>query len=418
MADNLNQAPNANRLHIAFFGKRNAGKSSVVNAVTGQHLSIVSDILGTTTDPVSKAMELLPLGPVVIIDTPGIDDDGEIGSLRVKKTKQVLNKTDVAVLIVDSEKGLSDFDKDLISAFKAKEIPYVLVYNKSDVKKIDCKAENEIAVSAKTKENINALKEKIAAFGKKEKSTKCIIFDKLNRDDIVVLVTPIDGSAPKGRMILPQVQTIRDILDAYAICITVQPQQLTYALNSLKTKPKLVVTDSQAFAEVKSLVPDDIMLTSFSILIANFKGILETAVKGAASIEMLKNGDTVLISEGCTHHRQCEDIGTVKLPKLLKKYTKKDLCFEFSSGMEFPEDLSRFSLVIHCGGCMLNEREMIFRRKSAENQNTPFTNYGTAIAYMNGILKRSLEIFPQIQKEILKSSLQTRTAFLFYQQIV
>ena len=337
-----------------------------VNAVTGQHLSIVSDILGTTTDPVSKAMELLPLGPVVIIDTPGIDDDGEIGSLRVKKTKQVLNKTDVAVLIVDSEKGLSDFDKDLISAFKAKEIPYVLVYNKSDVKKIDCKAENEIAVSAKTKENINALKEKIAAFGKKEKSTKCIIFDKLNRDDIVVLVTPIDGSAPKGRMILPQVQTIRDILDAYAIC-----------------------------------VPDDIMLTSFSILIANFKGILETAVKGAASIEMLKNGDTVLISEGCTHHRQCEDIGTVKLPKLLKKYTKKDLCFEFSSGMEFPEDLSRFSLVIHCGGCMLNEREMIFRRKSAENQNTPFTNYGTAIAYMNGILKRSLEIFPQIQKEIL-----------------
>lgn len=401
MAENLNQTPNANRVHIAFFGKRNAGKSSVVNAVTGQNLSIVSDVLGTTTDPVSKAMELLPVGPVVIIDTPGIDDSGKIGELRVQKTKQILNKTDVAVLVLDSVTGKSDCDEELIALFKAKEIPYIVVYNKSDLKSIDKLTENEISVSAKTGENINALKEKITLFGNKEKTTNCIISDKLNKDDVVVLVTPIDGSAPKGRMILPQVQTIRDILDAAAVCVTVQPEQLSFTLDNLKTKPKLVVTDSQVFGEVKQLVPADIPLTSFSILMANFKGILKTAVKGAASIEKLKNGDTVLISEGCTHHRQCEDIGTVKLPNWLKQYTNKDFKFEFTSGGEFPEDLNKYALIIHCGGCMLNEKEMLYRQKLAEKQNIPFTNYGTAIAYMNGILKRSLEIFPEIQNEIL-----------------
>ncbi|MDE6723331.1 MAG: [FeFe] hydrogenase H-cluster maturation GTPase HydF [Eubacterium sp.] len=400
MAENLNQTPNANRVHIAFFGKRNAGKSSIVNAVTGQDLSIVSDVLGTTTDPVSKAMELLPIGPVLIIDTPGIDDSGDIGELRVKKTKQILNKTDVAVLIVDSMAGKSDCDDELIALFTAKEIPYIIVYNKSDLKVMDNLADNEISVSAKNGENINALKEKIANIVSKKNNTNRIISDKLSVSEIVVLVTPIDGSAPKGRMILPQVQTIRDILDANAVCITVQPEQLVFTLDNLKVKPKLVVTDSQVFGKVKSLVPDDIPLTSFSILMANYKGILKTAVQGAAHIDKLKNGYKVLISEGCTHHRQCEDIGTVKLPNWLKQCTNKDLEFTFTSGGEFPEDLSEFALVIHCGGCMLNEKEMLYRQKNAENQKIPFTNYGTAIAYMNGILKRSLEIFPDISAEI------------------
>lgn len=401
MANNLNETPNANRLHIAFFGKRNAGKSSVVNAVTGQNLSIVSDVLGTTTDPVSKAMELLPIGAVLIIDTPGIDDSGKIGELRVQKTKQILNKTDVAVLIVDSAAGKSACDEELIALFKAKELPYIVVYNKSDLNCIQQLADYEISVSAKTGEGINALKEKIAFFGKKENNTRCIISDKLKKESIVVLVTPIDGSAPKGRMILPQVQTIRDILDADAVCITVQPEQLSFVLDSLKKKPALVITDSQVFGRVKTIVPDDIPLTSFSILMANYKGILKTAVQGAACIDRLKNGDIVLISEGCTHHRQCEDIGTVKLPGWLKKQTDKLLQFEFTSGGEFPEDLSKYALVIHCGGCMLNEKEMLHRQRCAEEQEIPFTNYGTAIAYMNGILKRSLEIFPEIQNEIL-----------------
>ncbi|MDE5670411.1 MAG: [FeFe] hydrogenase H-cluster maturation GTPase HydF, partial [Eubacterium sp.] len=274
-------------------------------------------------------------------------------------------------------------------------------YNKSDLKKMDNLADNEISVSARTGENINALKDKIAFFGIKEIITKCIICDKLKKEDVIVLVTPIDGSAPKGRLILPQVQTIRDILDANAVCITVQPEQLSFTLENLKVKPKLVVTDSQVFGKVKTLVPDDIPLTSFSILMADYKGILKTAVRGAASIEKLENGDIVLISEGCTHHRQCEDIGTVKLPNWLKKHTDKALQFEFTSGGDFPENLKKYALVVHCGGCMLNEKEMLYRQKSAENQNVPFTNYGTAIAYMNGILKRSLEIFPEIQNEIL-----------------
>lgn len=401
MENNLNETPAANRMHIAFFGRRNAGKSSVVNAVTGQNLSIVSDVKGTTTDPVSKAMELLPIGPVLIIDTPGIDDDGLVGELRVKKAKQILNKADVAVLVVDGSAGKTEFDEELIGIFQDKNIPYIVAYNKSDLKLQDNLSKNEIAVSALNGSNIYELKEKIAAYAKQENNTKRIIGDLLNPTDTVVLVTPIDGSAPKGRMILPQVQTIRDILDANAVCITVQPDQLLFALESLKVNPKLVVTDSQVFGKVKSLVPDEILLTSFSILMAAFKGFLKPAVQGAANIEKLKNGDFVLISEGCTHHRQCEDIGTVKLPEWLKRYTGKELSFQFTSGGDFPENLKKYALVVHCGACMLNEKEMLYRQKLAENQNVPFTNYGTAIAYMNGILKRSLEIFPEIQNKIL-----------------
>ncbi|MEZ3420494.1 MAG: [FeFe] hydrogenase H-cluster maturation GTPase HydF [Eubacterium sp.] len=400
MAENLNQTPNANRLHIGFFGRRNAGKSSVVNAVTGQNLSIISDVKGTTTDPVLKAMELLPIGPVVIIDTPGIDDEGALGMLRVQKTKQILNKTDIAVLVSDSALKMSEAEENLIALFKEKKIPYVIVYNKSDLSKKECRNENELCVSAKTGENIYALKEKITVLAKQENITKRIICDKLSPQDTVLLVTPIDASAPKGRMILPQVQVIREVLDSRAVCITVQPEQLKFALENLKSPPVMVITDSQVFGKVKQLVPQDILLTSFSILFANFKGILKTAVQGAAGIDKLKNGDTVLISEGCTHHRQCEDIGTVKLPAWLKNYTGKDLRFAFTSGSEFPQDLSRYSLVIHCGGCMLNEREMLYRQKCAAEQGVLFTNYGTAIAYMNGILKRSLEVFPEILAEL------------------
>ncbi len=392
----INQTPNANRVHIAFFGKRNAGKSSVVNAVTGQKLSIVSDVKGTTTDPVTKAMELLPVGPVMIIDTPGIDDEGLVGELRVKRAQQIINKTDVAVLVVDGSIGKSVDDDRLIGLFKEKSIPYIVVYNKSDLKKPVVLSENEICVSALNGENINELKEKIASLAKSEESEKKIIGDFLNEGDIVVLVTPIDGSAPKGRMILPQVQTIRDILDAGAVCAVTQTEQLAETLATLKQRPRMVVTDSQAFSVVKDIVPESVALTSFSILFANFKGVLKPAAKGALALENLKDGDTVLISEGCTHHRQCEDIGTVKLPNWIRKHTGKNLKFEFTSGGEFPDELSGYSLVVHCGGCMLNEREMRYRQKCAEDQGVPFTNYGTLIAYMNGILKRGAALFPDI----------------------
>lgn len=392
----INQTPNANRVHIGFFGKRNAGKSSVVNAVTGQKLSIVSNVKGTTTDPVSKAMELLPVGPVVIIDTPGIDDEGLVGELRVRRARQILNKTDVAVLIIDGVIGKTQTDYDLIKLFEEKSLPYIIVYNKSDLSKHDNLKENEISVSAITGENINELKERIAKLAKTEENEKRIIGDFLNPSDIVVLVTPIDGSAPKGRMILPQMQTIRDILDGNALCVVTQTGQLKAALNSLKEPPKMVVTDSQAFSIVKDIVPETVPLTSFSILFANYKGVLKTAAAGASSIEDLKDGDTVLISEGCTHHRQCEDIGTVKLPNWIKKHTGKSIEFEFTSGGEFPEDLSKYSLIVHCGGCMLNEREVLYRQKCAQDQGIPFTNYGTLIAYMNGILKRSSAIFSDI----------------------
>lgn len=396
----LNSTPSAERTHIGFFGRRNAGKSSLVNAITGQELSVVSDIKGTTTDPVYKTMELLPMGPVVIIDTPGFDDEGELGELRIKKTKQILNKTDVAVLIANSSQGLTDTDKELIGMFKAKALPYLIVYNKSDIApKNDC-GDNEISVSALTGDNIHELKEKIAALSKTDGEEKRIIGDLINPDELIVLVTPIDDAAPKGRLILPQQMTIRDILDADAMAVVTKETQLAQTLEKAVSKPAMVITDSQVFGKVNKIVPEDIPLTSFSILMARYKGFLETAVKGAAAINNLRDGDRVLISEGCTHHRQCGDIGSVKLPALLKKTTGAQLNIVLSSGRDFPEDISPYKLVIHCGGCMLNEREVNYRRKCALDCGVPFTNYGTAIAFMNGILKRSLSIFPDLLTEL------------------
>lgn len=397
----LNETPSANRVHIGFFGKRNAGKSSIVNAVTGQDLAVVSEVKGTTTDPVYKSMELLPLGPAMIIDTPGIDDEGALGELRVRKSRQVLNKTDVAVLIIDSAIGKTKEDEELITIFREKKINYVVAYNKSDLagEKLSEK-DNEIHVSAKTGYNIEKLKEKIAALAVTEDPKLKIVGDIINPSDFVVLVTPIDKAAPKGRLILPQQQTIRDILEADATAIVVKEFELRETLESLGKKPKLVITDSQVFAKVSADTPKDIFLTSFSILMARYKGVLETAVKGAKALDSLEEGDTVLISEGCTHHRQCDDIGTVKLPRWIKNYTQKQFNFKFTSGTEFPDNLTEYKLIIHCGGCMLNEREMRYRQKCAEDQNIPFTNYGILIAYMQGILKRSVSMFPNILAEI------------------
>ncbi len=396
----LNDTPSGERIHIGFFGRRNAGKSSLVNAVTGQELAVVSDVKGTTTDPVYKAMELLPLGAVEIIDTPGFDDVGELGELRVKKTRQILAKTDIAVLVVDGCEGMADCDNELVNLFKERNVPYIIVYNKSDISGRETDSENEISVSASAKKNIYELKEKIASLASKNVNERHIIADLISAGDTVVLVTPIDAAAPKGRMILPQVQTLRDILDADGIAVFTKEFQLEETLNKLASPPKMVVTDSQAFGMVSRIVPEDVPLTSFSILMARYKGFLDAAVKGAAKIKELRDGDTVLISEGCTHHRQCGDIGSVKLPALLKKYTGKSLNIELSSGRDFPEDLSRFSLVIHCGGCMLNEREMLHRQNIAATEGVPFTNYGIAIACMNGILRRSLGIFPDLVKEL------------------
>ena len=397
----LNDTPSGERIHIGFFGRRNAGKSSVVNAVTGQELSVVSDVKGTTTDPVTKAMELLPLGPVVIIDTPGFDDEGKLGELRVRKTKQILNRTDIAVLIVDGTSGTNETDAQLTAIFEEKQIPYIIVYNKSDLaEKTDC-TENEIAVSALTGAGIWELKEKIAAFAKAaETAPRHLIADLLQPEDLVVLVTPIDGSAPKGRMILPQVQTLRDVLDADAMAVFTKEHQLEAALKKLAAPPKMVVTDSQAFAMVSRIVPESVPLTSFSILMARYKGFLETAVKGAAAINKLNDGDTVLISEGCTHHRQCNDIGTVKLPGWIEKYSGARPKFAFTSGGEFPADLSEYTLILHCGGCMLNEKEMESRISRAKNSGTPIVNYGIAIAAMHGILPRALSPFPDLQRII------------------
>ena len=391
----LNDTPQSERIHIGFFGRRNAGKSSVVNAVTNQQISVVSDVKGTTTDPVTKAMELLPLGPVVIIDTPGFDDEGALGEMRVKRTKQVLDRVDVAVLVVDGTVGKTGADNELIEIFTGKKIPYIVAYNKSDIsEQTDCS--DGVAVSALDGTNIGLLKEKIAHLTKTDDTKMKICGDLLSEGDFAVLVVPIDSAAPKGRLILPQQQTIRDVLEAGATAIVVRDTELKSTLESLGKKPKLVITDSQAFESVSKDVPEDIYLTSFSILMARYKGFLKSAVEGAAAIDRLKDGDKVLISEGCTHHRQCDDIGTVKLPRWLKNYTGKELVFETSSGKGFPDDLSPYSLVIHCGGCMLNEREVQYRRKFAEDSEVPFTNYGTAIAYMQGILKRSLEIIPDI----------------------
>ena len=396
----MNNSPASERTHIGFFGRRNAGKSSIVNAVTGQELAVVSDVKGTTTDPVYKTMELLPLGPVMIIDTPGFDDEGRLGELRVKKTKQVLNKTDIAVLVVDATEGLKECDKELIALFQAKEINYLIVYNKSDLlEEIPVAGSQEIFASALKKENIFEVKERIAAL-KEQSAEKSIIADKLNRGDFVVLVVPIDSAAPKGRLILPQQQTIRDILDAGAMAIVTKESELTQTLEGLGKKPAMVITDSQVFKTVAPLVPADIPLTSFSILMAKYKGLLDAAAPGAAAIEYLKDGDTILIAEGCTHHRQCDDIGTVKIPNWLRKYTGKDIKVETCSGTEFPEDLTKYAMVIHCGGCMLNEREVRYRTKCAVDQGVPITNYGTFIAYVNGILKRSVEVFPEILEQL------------------
>ncbi len=398
----MNNTPASERTHIGFFGRRNAGKSSIVNAVTGQELAVVSDVKGTTTDPVYKTMELLPLGPVMIIDTPGFDDEGMLGELRIKKTKQVLNKTDIAVLVVDATEGLKECDRELIELFKAKEINYLIVYNKSDLlEEIPTAGSQEIYASALKKENIFEVKEQIAAL-KEQSAEKSIIADKLNRGDFVVLVVPIDSAAPKGRLILPQQQTIRDILDAGAMAIVTKESELTATLEGLGKKPAMVITDSQVFKTVTPMVPSDILLTSFSILMARYKGLLDAAVPGAAAVERLKDGDTILIAEGCTHHRQCDDIGTVKIPNWLRKYTGKDIKIETCSGTEFPEDLTKYAMVIHCGGCMLNEREVKYRTKCAVDQGVPITNYGTFIAYVNGILKRSLEVFPEILEQLEK----------------
>ena len=386
----LNNTPSGERIHIGFFGRRNAGKSSLVNAVTGQELSVVSDVKGTTTDPVYKAMELLPLGAVEIIDTPGYDDEGMLGELRVKKTRQILAKTDIAVLVVDISAGMGDCEKELVQLFKDREIPCIIAYNKGDLSGKEINSDNEITVSARDKKNIHELKEKIAALAGKMGNERRIIGDLLNAGDMVVLVTPIDESAPKGRMILPQVQTLRDILDADAIAVFSEPEQLSQTLEKLSAPPKMVVTDSQVFGKVNDIVPENVPLTSFSILMARYKGFLDTAVKGAAAIDSLKDGDKILVSEGCTHHRQCGDIGSVKLPNMLKKYTGKNFEIVLTSGRDFPEDLTEYSLVIHCGGCMLNEKEIAYRRKLAEMQGVPFTNYGTALSKFSGILERSI----------------------------
>ena len=394
----LNHTPSSERIHIGIFGKRNAGKSSIINAITGQNLAIVSDVKGTTTDPVLKTMELLPLGPVVVIDTPGLDDEGELGELRTQKAYQMLNKTDVALVIIDGQIGIDMEDIKIIEAIEKKKIPYIMVYNKADFegRNIVGNGTDCIWVSATTGRNIEELKRMIVNAVPKEDVGKRLVSDLIEPFDFVVLVVPIDSSAPKGRLILPQQQTIRDILDAGAVAIVVKDTELKETLAKLERKPRMVITDSQAFGKVSKEVPEDVQLTSFSILMARYKGNLQTVVQGAKVLDDLKNGDVVLISEGCTHHRQCEDIGTVKLPRWIKEHTQKEIQFEFTSGTEFPTDLSKYRLIIHCGGCMLNEREMKYRLKCAEDQGIPMTNYGIAIAHMKGILERSIEPFSKV----------------------
>lgn len=393
----LNDTVSAERVHIGFFGKRNAGKSSVVNAVTGQELAVVSAVKGTTTDPVKKAMELLPIGPVMIIDTPGIDDEGALGELRVKKTKEILAKTDVAVLVIDAQKGPDETDNGLIELFRERKIPHLTVYNKSDLlESVPTADAQSVYVSAINNTGIDELKNLIGSLAKTVENKKYIVADLLEDGDVVVLVTPIDESAPKGRLILPQQQTIRDILDRNCTVVCCQDTELVQTLSVLSVKPKLVITDSQAFGRVSKDTPDDIMLTSFSILFARYKGDLEALVSGAAQLGKLKNGDKVLISEGCTHHRQCNDIGTVKMPGWIRNYSEAEPDFHFTSGGEFPDDLSEYSLIVHCGGCMLNEKEMKHRIRAASIAGIPMVNYGIAIATIHGILRRSLEPFPHV----------------------
>ena len=401
----LNNTPSSERVHIGIFGRRNAGKSRIINALTGQSLAIVSDVKGTTTDPVLKAMELLPLGPVVMIDTPGLDDEGALGSLRVQKAYQVLNKTDIAVLVVDGTAGMTREDLLILDRIKDKKIPYVIVMNKADLAGPGAASqaalsgtpdEHVIWVSAADSRNIHELKELIASLAPVEDGGRRIVGDLIHPSDFVVLVVPIDKAAPKGRLILPQQQTIRDILESDATAIVVKEDELSRTLETLGKKPSLVITDSQVFAKVSKATAQDIPLTSFSILFARYKGNLKTVVNGARYLDSLKENDTVLISEGCTHHRQCEDIGTVKLPRWIQEYTGKKLNFTFTSGTEFPLELKAYQLIVHCGGCTLNEREMKYRLKCAQDAGVPMTNYGTAIAYMQGILERSIDIFPSL----------------------
>ena len=402
----LNATPSSERVHIGIFGKRDAGKSSLINAITGQNLAIVSEAKGTTTDPVYKAMELLPMGPVMIIDTPGIDDEGVLGNLRIQKAYQVLNKTDIALVIIDAAVGPSAEDLRLIKRINAKKIPLLIVINKCETINEDKKTAYQallsngklLFVSAEQKLNIFELKEAIAQTVPADENKAQIVADLLSPSDFVVLVVPIDSAAPKGRLILPQQQTIRDILEADAAAIVVKENELTNTLQNLGKRPKLVITDSQVFKKVAAETPADILLTSFSILFARYKGNLQTSVQGVTALESLEDGDKILIGEGCTHHRQCDDIGTVKLPRWIKEYTGKNPEFIFTSGTEFPLDLSPYKMIIHCGACMLNEREMQYRIKCAADQNIPFTNYGITIAYINGILKRTVEPFPQIYK--------------------
>ena len=408
---NMNETPSGERVHIGFFGRRNAGKSSIVNAVTGQELAVVSDVRGTTTDPVSKAMEILPLGPVVVIDTPGFDDEGGLGEKRVAQAKKILGKTDIAVLVVDASEGLKATDGELAGLFRERNIPFLVALNKSDIAEdsedhvlaeeepgllqaVAAGSQGMIHVSALSGDGIYELRERIAALKPAGKEGR-IVADKINAGNLIVLVVPIDKAAPKGRLILPQQQTIRDILDVGAVSVVVRDSELEETLAGLGRKPDLVITDSQVFGKVDRIVPVDVPLTSFSILMARYKGLLDEAVKGVAAVKDLKDGDRVLIAEGCTHHRQCGDIGSVKIPKWLAERTGKDLVYETASGTGFPEDLSGYTLVVHCGGCMLNEKEVTRRTKQAADQGVPITNYGTLIAYLHGILGRSLEIFPE-----------------------
>ena len=395
----LQTTPSAQRLHIGFFGCRNAGKSSLVNAVTGQDLAVVSEVKGTTTDPVMKAMELLPLGPVVIIDTPGYDDEGLLGEQRVMRTKRILNRSDLAVLVVDGTSGIGEADRELLGLFRSKNIPHLVAMNKADLIGTDTARPDEVLyVSALTGRGIEELKERLGAMAPKEDPNHRLLGDLISPGDLVVLVCPIDESAPKGRIILPQQQAIRDILDTGAMAVVCRETELEETFRKLGTKPSLTVTDSQAFGIVDKITPDDIPLTSFSILMARYKGFLKTAAAGAAALGRLRDGDRILMAEGCTHHRQCNDIGTVKIPRWILKHTGKDLVFETCSGREFPEDLSSYAAVIHCGGCMITERDVQYRMRCALDQNVPFTNYGIVIAAMTGALERSTRMFPDVHK--------------------
>lgn len=403
----MNQTPMSERVHIGFFGRRNAGKSSIMNAVTGQDLAVVSEVKGTTTDPVYKSMELLPLGPVVVMDTPGIDDEGELGQLRVKKSYQILNKTDVAVLVIDGTAGVSEEDRMLLERIRKKNIPFIAAVNKKELvgerekeaikRALSLDDSLLMSVSAATGEGINELKEQIAALSSAEEKEKYIVRDLLKPLDVAVLVVPIDSAAPKGRLILPQQQTIRDILEAGAVSVVVKDTELKETFEKISARPKIVITDSQVFGRVSEDTPEDIPLTSFSILMARYKGNLKQAAAGVKALDRLENGDVVLISEGCTHHRQCDDIGTVKIPRWIREYTGKDVRVETTSGTEFPDDLTKYKLIIHCGGCMLNEREMKYRLSCAADQGVPMTNYGILISYVKGILERSVELFPDIR---------------------